>query len=283
MTAWLDKAVFCAVDDAGESALESIVKLGYNAVRVSARNTGADEILNAARGRDLSVAIGIDGTLDAPAVESWVARGANGFFASHVTARAIVAVDAHDACVVADGACAPLFGSAGEPHYFDGRGSGDFGAFWSAFRAQSATARIALVTSDDSMRGLSVGRETEDLEAIFAFLLTWPCVPVIRFGDERGVEPLLERLIYLRLTEAELAGSVALQVVSDVSPGYPLVYRRGNAILVAINAAAVSHRVALPDVGDARPIAARHCHLAHSDGRWCARLAPAAYGVFNVT
>jgi hypothetical protein len=106
---------------------------------------------------------------------------------------------------------------------------------------------------------------------------------VVRFGDERGVESLLERLIYLRLTETDLGVTAPVSVVSATSPGYPLLYRRGVSILVAINASAVAHRVPLPDVGDARPIAARHCHLTHADGRWCARLAPAAYGVFNVT
>ncbi len=53
----------------------------------------------------------------------------------------------------------------------------------------------------------------------------------------------VERLIYLRVTESDLAPDTSLVVLSETSPGYPLVYRRGGSLIVAINPGLDSHTV----------------------------------------
>jgi hypothetical protein len=233
-------------------------------------------LVRAAHGRDLRVCIEVSGAFTSSERDKWSALGIDGFLATDAGITAVEAVHLRTNLFhVPDGRC-----------YFDGRGGGDFSSFWRAFEgAQRANSdrRIAISTSDDRAQVLAAGREPDDLEVIYAFLLTWPCVPLVRLGDELGAPSQFERLSYVRTTEGDLEPSAPLRVLSPDFAGYPLVYRRGATILVALNPGAVAQRVALADVGDARPIAARHCHLTHEDGRWCARLAPAGYGVFNVT
>jgi len=169
--------------------------------------------------------------------------------------------------------------------YFDAHRGGDFGPFWSVFEplhaAATADAPVALRTASVTAPPLSDGREREDLEVICTFLLTWPVVPVIREGDEAGVESHLERLIYLRATEPDLGSGAALAYVPSCG-GAPLLYRRGESIAVALNPGSAAHSIELDHVGDAAPLLAHHCHLSRAGGRWTARIGPAGYGVFNV-
>jgi hypothetical protein len=247
-----------------------------SAARGSAEQERLLTLVRAAHGRDMRVCIEVSGAFTSSERDKWSALGVDGFLATDAGITAVDAVHLRTNLFhLPDGRC-----------YFDGRGGGDFSSFWRAFegaRRMNSDRRIAISTSDDRAQVLAAGREPDDLEVIYAFLLTWPCVPLVRLGDELGAPSQFERLSYVRTTEDDLEPSAPLQVLSSDSAGYPLVYRRGATILVALNPGAVAQRVTLADVGDARPIAARHCHLTHEEGRWCARLAPAGYGVFNIT
>ncbi len=76
----------------------------------------------------------------------------------------------------------------------------------------------------------------------------------------------IERLIYLRVTESDLAPDASLAVLSTATTGYPLVYRRGAALIVAINPSLDTHAVALPPLGDAAAV------LAHRASRIARRI-----------
>jgi maltose alpha-D-glucosyltransferase/alpha-amylase len=101
-------------------------------------------------------------------------------------------------------------------------------------------------------------------------------------ADRESLWHHVERLIYLRVTESDLAPDAALSMLSETSPGYPLVYRRGNALIVAINPGTASHTVRLPPLGDVAPVLAHRCQMTHGSGAWQLRVGPRSYGVFTV-
>jgi hypothetical protein len=92
----------------------------------------------------------------------------------------------------------------------------------------------------------------------------------------------VERLIYLRVTEQDLAMDASLQVLTETSPGYPLVYRRGSSLIVAINPGGGTHTVLLPPLGDAANVIAHRCQVTHGQLGWQVRVGPRGYGVFTV-
>ncbi len=236
-----------------------------------------------------------------------------------------------------------------EMPYFDRRGSGDFTRFWNAFdfQQQRVTGRglISLPTSNHDFVRPSRGRDSDDLEVLYTFLLTWPQLPFIYYGDEIGMRYLadltskeggyqrtgsrtpmqwdasplagfstnpsatpylpidprddrptvaaqrasreslwhhVERLIYLRVTESDLAADAPLEILGAASHGYPLVYRRGGSLIVAINPGPATHAVALPPLGDAAEVLSRRCHAVHGESGWQVRIGPRGYGVFSV-
>jgi glycosidase len=105
-----------------------------------------------------------------------------------------------------------------------------------------------------------------------------PTVAELR-ADRTSLWHHLERLIYLRVTESDLAADAPLELIAT---GYPLVYRRGGSLIVAINPGEASHTVELPPLGDAAAVLAEHCHLAHTPAGWQLRIGARGHGVFTV-
>jgi maltose alpha-D-glucosyltransferase/alpha-amylase len=233
--------------------------------------------------------------------------------------------------------------------YFDDQGRGDFGRFFTAYEFQrtrvAGRGHISLPSANHDMSRPRLGRDVADLKVLFTFLLTWPQVPFIYYGDEIGmhylghlpskeggyqrtgsrtpmqwdgsalagfsaspsVRPYLpvdsapdrpdvaaqladkdslwhhvNRLIYLRVTERDLTPGARLELLTPSAPGYPLAYRRGDSLIVAINPGPVAAVVELPTLGDVNPVLSHHCRVEHARG-WRVRIGPTGYGVFSVT
>lgn len=92
----------------------------------------------------------------------------------------------------------------------------------------------------------------------------------------------VERLIYLRVTESDLAADAPLVVLNETSLGYPLVYRRGGSLIIAINPGLDTHSVPLPPLGDAAAVLSHRCQATHSANGWTLRIGARGYGVFTV-
>jgi maltose alpha-D-glucosyltransferase/alpha-amylase len=235
-----------------------------------------------------------------------------------------------------------------EPSYFDSRGAGNFQRFWESFDFQrervAGRGLISLPSSNHDFGRPRHQRDFDDLKVLYTFLLTWPHLPFLYYGDEIGMRyieglpnkeggyertgsrtpmqwdasPLcgfsgnaaatpylpvdpgadrptvadqranrdslwhhVERLIYLRVTESDLAPDTALSILTETSPGYPLVYRRGNTLIVAINPGSATHTVHLPPLGDAATVLAHRCQVTHGSDGWQLRVGPRGYGVFS--
>jgi len=230
------------------------------------------------------------------------------------------------------------------PPYFDADGRGDLAPFRDAFEFHAARIAgngfVGLASGSRDTSRPSLGRDADDLAVLFTFLLTWPVVPFIYYGDEIGMRflrdvpnseggyercgartpmqwdgsrfagfstappryPLdpaadrpnvasqradksslwhhVERLVYLRVTEADLAAGARLRVLSDSSAGYPLVYQRGDNLVVAINPGPASHRLRLSPLGDLAPVLGARCEPHHDADGWWLRVGPRGYGVF---
>lgn len=227
--------------------------------------------------------------------------------------------------------------------YFDSAGRGDFRRFFEPFefqRRRIGDGAIGMPSSTRDVGRIRQGRDPDDLKVLFTFLLTWPHVPFVRYGDEIGMRdvppptnrpggaaagsrtamqwddspaagftrgapsvPLdpaadrptvaalraqreslwhhVERLVYLRITESDLAVDAALTPLG-APDGHPLVYRRGANLIVALNPGLASHVVALPPLGDAAPVFERHCHVSHGADGWQLKIGSRGYGVFTV-
>jgi maltose alpha-D-glucosyltransferase/alpha-amylase len=77
--------------------------------------------------------------------------------------------------------------------FFDSRGGGTVTEFLGEYTKHARKARGGYVTvpsSNHDMPRLGFHRTRADLEVIFAFLLTWPGVPFIYFGEEIGMRYL---------------------------------------------------------------------------------------------
>ncbi len=82
-----------------------------------------------------------------------------------------------------------------EPCYFAPEGEGGLGEFLAAWQeadtAIDGNGHIALPTANHDFSRLTCGTRTRHMVApAFAFLLTWPTLPVIYFGDEIGLRYL---------------------------------------------------------------------------------------------
>ncbi|WP_017557325.1 alpha-amylase family glycosyl hydrolase [Nocardiopsis baichengensis] len=81
---------------------------------------------------------------------------------------------------------------SGSACYFGAEGGGSAATFLRAWRAATAAVgdagHIALPTSNHDFSRLACGpRGPEQLRAAFAFLLTWPALPAVYYGDEIGM------------------------------------------------------------------------------------------------
>jgi glycosidase len=84
----------------------------------------------------------------------------------------------------------PLWGDG--PAYFDADGSGGVDEFLTEWRAAREVTQelghIALPSSNHDFSRLTCGPRTRDqLAPAFAFLLTWPTLPTVYYGDEIGM------------------------------------------------------------------------------------------------
>ncbi|MCX4750236.1 alpha-amylase family glycosyl hydrolase [Kitasatospora sp. NBC_01287] len=80
----------------------------------------------------------------------------------------------------------------GEPCYFDPDGAGSPAEFLTAWQAADAAIAgrglVALPTANHDFSRLACGPRTgEQLACAFAFLLSWPSLPVVYYGDEIGM------------------------------------------------------------------------------------------------
>jgi maltose alpha-D-glucosyltransferase / alpha-amylase len=241
-----------------------------------------------------------------------------------------------------------LFGGAPcfERAYLGPGRDGDFGPFWRFFSFQHerlASGRFAgLPSGGPDLPRLNAGRSEAALKLIYAFLLTWPAVPFIYYGDEVGMRhrtglrskegarehtasrtPMqwtpdggfstnpsatpylpvdadetanvaaqrarrdslwhhIERLVYLRATELDLAPDATIALIGEPGAGQPLVYRRGQGLIVALNPGPAPRQVRLPRLGDVTPVLHERCQVTHDADGWMLRLAGGAHGVFNV-
>ncbi len=75
--------------------------------------------------------------------------------------------------------------------YFDDQSRGDFGRFYSAYAFQrrriDGRGYVAIPSSNHDISRPSHGRDVADLKVLYTFLLTWPHVPFIYYGDEIGM------------------------------------------------------------------------------------------------
>jgi maltose alpha-D-glucosyltransferase/alpha-amylase len=93
----------------------------------------------------------------------------------------------------AQGSHSPSWGT--DPCYFAPEGEGSLGEFVAAWREADAAidggGSIALPTANHDFSRLTCGTRTRAMVApAFAFLLTWPTLPVIYYGDEIGMRYL---------------------------------------------------------------------------------------------
>jgi len=78
--------------------------------------------------------------------------------------------------------------NGGGNSFFDKNGQGDISVFMNTyiehFQATRGRGYISLYSGNHDITRISIGRTTDELELIFAFLLTMPGVPFIYYGDE---------------------------------------------------------------------------------------------------
>ena len=78
--------------------------------------------------------------------------------------------------------------------FFDRRGAGDACLFVGEYLRHRHATRgrgfITIPSGNHDFQRLSCGRDRRDLEIVFTFLLTWPGVPFIYYGDELGMRHL---------------------------------------------------------------------------------------------
>ncbi|NJN50611.1 MAG: glycosylase [Gammaproteobacteria bacterium] len=81
--------------------------------------------------------------------------------------------------------------------YFDDEARGDFATFLRSFDFHQQQIRgrgyIAIPSSNHDMSRPSHGRDVADLMVLYTFLLTWPHVPFIYYGDEIGMRYVAEQ------------------------------------------------------------------------------------------
>ncbi len=237
----------------------------------------------------------------------------------------------------------------GEKCYFDPHGHGDFNKFWEIFSSQQKAllerGYMGLISSNHDIARPACGpRTAEDLKVIFTFLLTWPAVPFIYYGDEIGMRYIkniiskeggyertgsrtpmqwdgslnagfsradpdriylpidpdparpnvatqeqdpnsilnhVRNLVRLRKEHPDLKPDSPLEILSADSKGYPLVYQRGQELLVALNpgSSAITSRIAL--AGEIEVVLQQGCSLERQGGEIYLQLAGRSWGLFR--
>jgi hypothetical protein len=258
--AWLDRAVFREVDPAvaePRTEIADALALGVNALWLEGRafdDARLRALTAASRAADLKTCVSLEaGRRDAvPRVETSLACG----------------VDA-----------VALAGEAPEIHPLLER-------FRDRAFASPRVEPIAYVRPDSrAAMTTAAGGTTIERQIRATAVLTLPGLPVVDRAtaaeprdDRSTVRHHVEQLVYLRVTEADLAGSARFESV--VAAEGLLVYRRGEALIVALNSGAASHRQRLVHIGDVTPVLHHHCEAHHDDGGWWLRIGPRSFGVF---
>ena len=83
-----------------------------------------------------------------------------------------------------------LLKSGDKPCFFDSRGDGSVTEFLEEYMKQYEKTKggyISIPTSNHDMGRLNMDRSEKELKVIFTFLLTWPGVPFIYYGEEIGM------------------------------------------------------------------------------------------------
>jgi maltose alpha-D-glucosyltransferase/alpha-amylase len=114
-----------------------------------------------------------------------VAAGIHADFFLHFVGRTLLSLWGN-----AQGSHAPSWGTG--PCYFAPEGEGSMREFLAAWREADAAiggrGHVALPTANHDFSRLACGTRTRAMVApAFAFLLTWPSLPVIYYGDEIGM------------------------------------------------------------------------------------------------
>ncbi len=107
-----------------------------------------------------------------------------------------------------------------------------------------------------------------------------PDVATLR-ADRNGLWHHVERLIYLRSTEADLAPAAELALLECPAKSGALLYRRGAHLLVALNPGLATETLDLPPLGDVVPVLQQNCQLQSADGGWRVRLNQAGFGIYS--
>jgi maltose alpha-D-glucosyltransferase/alpha-amylase len=233
--------------------------------------------------------------------------------------------------------------------YFDERAHGDFNLFRQSFAAQHnavlGKGYVGLISSNHDLQRLNCGRrESADLKVIFTFLLTWPAVPFIYYGEEIGMRYLkniiskeggyqrtgsrtpmqwdrghnagfsraapdrlylpldpdpsrpdaasqerdadslwqhVRELIVLRREDPDLRPDTPIEILSKEPQGYPLVYKRGQNVIVALNPGAEQRSCLIPGSGELKPIRQHGCSLDRKEGHTAISLKGKSWGLFR--
>lgn len=83
-----------------------------------------------------------------------------------------------------------FFNRPGKRCFFDSHGEGDICEFLDEYLKhyrKSSRGYISIPSGNHDLRRLKTARNRRELEVIFAFLMTWPGVPFIYYGDEIGM------------------------------------------------------------------------------------------------
>jgi maltose alpha-D-glucosyltransferase/alpha-amylase len=83
-----------------------------------------------------------------------------------------------------------FFNRPGKRCFFDSHGEGNVCEFLDEYLKHYAKTRrgyVSIPTGNHDLRRLNTARNRRALEVIFAFLMTWPGVPFIYYGDEIGM------------------------------------------------------------------------------------------------
>lgn len=234
--------------------------------------------------------------------------------------------------------------------YFDERAHGDFNTFWQSFFHQRSAIQgkgyMGIISSNHDVQRLACGpRQAADLKVIFTFLLTWPAVPFIYYGEEIGLRyirditskeggyhrtgsrtpmqwdkspnagfsrgrpeqlylPLdpspsrpdaasqeqdpdslwrhVRNLITLRKNDPDLSPDSPIEILSREPRGYPLVYKRGHKIIIALNPGANEETCRLPLPGELDIIRQHGCSLEKTENGMMIHFKGKSWGVFRI-
>jgi hypothetical protein len=261
--AWIDRAVLRALDLTGAEPLPAAIAdataLGVSALLLRACRADAGAlapVVDAAHAADLLVCA--EFVPETGAHPDGLCERIGGWLAAGVDAVRLPSASPNTATII------------------DRFSERTFVADWAEPHAGAATEVPALMTTTG-------GEDSVAAQIRATAVFTLPGLPVVERAGARTHEydHLVEQLVYLRQTEADLALGSAYTAL-DAAPGTPVeVFRRGEALVVALNGDVASHRVRLVHVGDVTPVLAHHCEAHHDAEGWWLKIGPRSFGVFT--